>query len=240
MQGSSTEPQCINCSSKNCFINKYGDRATRRMLSKKKSFAIYKKGDVIIRQGAPVSGIYFIFEGKTKVFISGPREQVQIVRLAGSGNILGHRGIGEKLVYPIGAAALDDSKICFIPIPVFMDALQRNPKLTLHLVMLYADEMKKSEYKLLYSNQMTVRERIAHTLLYLSDVFGHQKIKGMNYLRVPISRKEISQIIGASIEEVIRTLSLLNKEGIIKIDSRRIAIQKMSELNRIIEDFPVF
>ncbi len=233
-------PYCTGCTSRNCFINMFANDITKRMLARKKAYTVYKKGEVIIRQGTPVSGIYFIHTGKVKVYITGNEDRVQIVRLAGSGSIIGHRGIGHHMLYPISTAAMDVSGICFIPIGFFMDALHRNNALTLNLLMVYADEMKKAEYKLLYSNQMTVRQRMAHTLLYLRDVFGIKKSEGLNYLNVQISRKELSEIIGCSIEELIRTMSLMNKEGLIRIDSKRIALLKPEAVREIISKFPTF
>lgn len=235
----SKDPLCSACSSRNCFINKYVNISGKKKIEKKKFFNSYRKGEIIIRQGDPVTGIYFIHTGKVKVYISSESDHVQIVRLADSGNILGHRGFGKSMVYPIGAATLDDSKICFLPTPVFLDALKLNSELTLNLLMLYADEMKRSEYKLFYSNQMNVKQRMAHTLLYLREVFGLYKKNGLTYLNVPISRKELAEIIGSSVEEVIRTLSLLNKEKVIKIDSKKIAITQPAALQELIAGFPV-
>ena len=72
--------------------------------------------------------------------------------------------------------------------------------------------------------------RIAYILLYFSE-----KIYKNNVFELPVSRKEIAEFIGMTTENVIRALSELRKDGIIKIYGKTIEIADTERLKKINE-----
>lgn len=188
-------------------------------------------------EGDPVHGIFFIYSGKVKVFNTGPDGRSQIVRLAGSGDILGHRGLGIKMRYPISATVLEDSVICFVKTGSFLQALEHNPAFSINLLMFYASELRRTEQKLRSLSQMTVRQKLADALLTIRDIYGSRKLHGNKVLAVKLSRQEFADIIGASIEEVIRTFSQFRKEGILSFDGKFIILNDIPALEKLIKGF---
>jgi len=84
-------------------------------------------------------------------------------------------------------------------------------------------------------NFMDVKEkrlfgRIAYILLYFADKVYHK-----NTFELPVSRKEMAEYIGMTVENVIRTLSDFRKDGIIKIYGATIEIIDKERLERILE-----
>ncbi|MFC2126600.1 Crp/Fnr family transcriptional regulator, partial [Bacteroidota bacterium] len=76
------------------------------------------------------------------------------------------------------------------------------------------------------SKQM--RGRIAYILMYFSkEIYMNTKFN------LPLSRKEIAQIIDLSTENVIRMLSEFRKDGIIRIDGNDIEILDFPMLERL-------
>lgn len=230
-------PTCTNCDSTNCFVNRFVAEEWKQKLAANKTVKHYKSGTVIFREGDPVYGIYFIYSGKVKVYNTGPDGRSQIVRLAGNGNILGHRGLGNQLLYPISASALEDSSICFITTQDFITALEHNPSFAINLLMFYAAELRRAEYKLRSLSQMTVKQKLADAILTVRDIYGIKKSHGRKVLAVKLSRQEYADIVGASIEEVIRTFSQLKKEGILILERKYICIAKEKELAKLLEGF---
>jgi len=209
----------------------------KKILTQKKNSSRYAKGQTIFLEGDPVPGIYFIYRGKVKIFNTGPKRRTQIVRLAGKGDIFGHRGFGHQMVYPISAAALEDTVACFIPHHEFLDALNHNPPLVLQLMLFYADELKHAEYKLRSLSQMTVKQKLAEAILMLRHIYGIKRTDDMKVLNINLSRQEYADIVGSSLEEIIRTFSQLQKEGAIKLTRSTVAIQDESLLKEHLKDF---
>lgn len=231
------KPNCNNCNSENCFINRYVSKDWKKKVNQQRLTITVKKGVVIFKEGDPVSGIYFIYKGKVKVYNSGIRNKTQIVRFADSGNILGHRGFGKLRVYPIGATALENSTICFVPSEVFLYAMNNNGLLAVELVNFYADELRRAENKLRSLSQMTVKQKIAEAILTLSEIYGVTKENETEFLKVQLSRQEYADITGASLEEVIRTISQLKKEELIAIEGKKIGISNRNILKEMLSEF---
>lgn len=230
-------PTCTTCDSAGCFINKFVQPDSKTQVANHKTVHHYKKYQVIFHEGDPVSGIYFIYSGKVKVYNTGPDGRSQIVRFAGDGNILGHRGMGEKMRYPISAAAIEEAIICFIPSEDFINAMEHNPPLAINLVMFYASELRRAENKLRSLSQMTVKQKLADALLTVREIYGTRKHKGKKVLAVQLSRQEYADIVGASLEEVIRTLSQFKKEKVVELDGKFIGILKEKELGSLLVGF---
>lgn len=179
-----------------------------------------KKGQQFIMEGAPVNGLFFILNGKVKVYRTGLHGKEQIVRLAKEGEIIGHRGFGTEEYYTIGAMALEDTALCYFSKDILQIVLKKEAHFAYDLMLFYADELNKSEAKVKSLSQMTVRERVIDTLLYIGRKFGHNK----GHLSLTLSRKEYADYAGTTEEQVIRVLSLLKKERLIQTSGKKIGI----------------
>jgi CRP/FNR family transcriptional regulator len=80
----------------------------------------------------------------------------------------------------------------------------------------------------------TVRERLASFLLGIVDRFGVKTDQGM-LLEVPLRHQDIASSISATRETTSRTLSELERKGIISTEQSRITIRDMSALQDFIE-----
>ena len=65
----------------------------------------FKKGEVIFKEGDPVTGVYFVYQGKVKVHKQWGDKEL-IIRFANQGQIFGHRGLGHNSIYPISGTEL--------------------------------------------------------------------------------------------------------------------------------------
>ncbi len=183
-------------------------------------------------EGAPVNGLYFLLKGTAKVFRTGINGREQIVRFAKEGEIIGHRGFGTEEYYPIGAIALEESALCYISKELLQETLRKEPQLAYDFMLFYANELNRSEAKVKSLSQMTVRERVIDSLLYINRKFGQQG----GYLQLSLSRKEYADYAGTTEEQVIRTLSALKKEKLIVAKAKRIGIPNIDALKQEISE----
>jgi CRP-like cAMP-binding protein len=187
-------------------------------------------------EGAPVNGLFFILKGTVKVFRTGINGREQIVRFAKEGEIIGHRGFGTEEYYSIGAIALQDAVLCYFSKENLQETLLDNPKFAFDMMLFYANELNRSENKVKSISQMTVRERVIDSLLYI-----HRKFGDLNgFLNLPLSRREYADYAGTTEEQVIRVFSALKKENLISAKGKKIGINAIQSLKKEINDHNYF
>jgi len=78
-----------------------------------------------------------------------------------------------------------------------------------------------------------VEERIARVLLELAKSVGEEKEGGKISIEIPITRQDIAEMTGTTVETAIRIMSKWKKEGIIHTERGYIEILKKRELERL-------
>ena len=224
--------KCETCNHHNCFINKYCSEEWKPLITFHKTSIDYPAGATIFSEGDPVKGIYQIYSGKIKVVTSYNGEKERIVRLAKEEQILGHRGLGGKMIYPVTAITLEKSQVTFIPIDVFYNALKANSELAFHMLMFYADELKASEKRMKMLASMNAKEKIAVSIMNIVNAFGFNT-NDTNRLSFTPTRKDIASIAGTTYETVIRVLGDLEKSKIILLEGKTIRVLNLDFLKSL-------
>ncbi|MBI4931587.1 MAG: Crp/Fnr family transcriptional regulator [Bacteroidetes bacterium] len=227
---------CKTCSNLHCFIRENLSEKWIDVVDSSKQQLWYNKEQLIIKQGAPVTGMYFIQQGKVKVVANGYMGHEQIVRLATDGHILGHRGLGHD-VYPISAVAMETSLVCFLDNATLNNSFMQNPQLPMALMMFYSRELRKMELRMKYLGQMNVREKIAEALLYINSVFGTSPDDGA--LNLPSCRQEIACLTGTNTDQVTKQLKDFANEKLIVKLKRRIKLINPKGLEKIVRHFGI-
>ena len=223
---------CIDCSRKNCMINRFCNDEWKRRISEAKQDFEFEADQTILREGQSVQGIYIIYSGKVKVLNSLGNKQESIIRLATDGEILGHRGFGgENPLYPISAVTLVKSHIGYIPAEVFMEALRENPDFCFSLMMFYAEELKNSEVRTAKRIYLPTLNRIAASLLMVADTFGY-KDKAQALAFTP-SRTDIAKMTNTTYASLIRGLKELEAQKIISLVKKEIVISDEKKLREL-------
>ena len=223
---------CTSCNNSSCLIKRNLNNITSSIFVEKKKTLKCKKGQQFIIEGAPVNGLFFVLKGTVKVFRTGINAREQIVRFANAGEIIGHRGFGTEEHYSIGAIALQDAVLCYFSKIDLQKALLENPKFGYDMMLFYANELNRSESKVKSISQMTVRDRVIDSLLYIHRKFG--ELNG--FLNLPLSRKEYADYAGTTEEQIIRVFSTLKKEGLITAKAKKIGIPNIQNLKNEISE----
>src|ERR1044072_4002806 len=108
-----------------CFLCRHSQPEWRQLIALQKQTMTFKRGQSLFSEGDPTTGIFFILSGAVKMHKQwGGEKKEFIVRFAGDGDIVGVRGLGSSIAYPISATALGSTRACFIPIG-FLEASLR-------------------------------------------------------------------------------------------------------------------
>lgn len=189
--------------------------------------ASYKAGDRIFKEGQNTLGLFIIQTGHVKVTRKSPDYGQRVIRIATDGDVLGHRGFGANWSYPISAYCYTDTTLQFIPLRVLNTILKSNAEFSYQLMLFFAEELRDSEF---LTNNHSVKERLAWVLMKSINVFGLEEQK----LNFTIPRKDMASFARTTYESIIRNLSSLKTEEIIKIEGKDIYILNQEKLQDMI------
>ena len=181
----------------------------------------YKKGEIIFQEGDPVTGVYFVFNGKVKVHKQWGDKEL-IIRFANKGQIFGHRGLGHNNIYPISGTALEPTEACFIGIDFFHTTLKVNHDFLFNLMMFFADDLQESERRMRNLAHMPVRGRLAQALLALEEKFG---CTAEGNIDIHLSRQDIASYVGSTYETIFRLMNEFIEEGLVEVSGKDILIK---------------
>lgn len=194
---------------------------------------VVKKGEAIFKEGDPVTGIYFVYEGKIKVHKKWDAEKELILRFAKKGDIVGHLGLGDTGYYPVSATAIEAGIICYISMDFLESTLNVNNSFVIKLMRFFANELQESEKRMRNLAHMPVKGRVAQALISLKNKFG---INDDGFIDIDLSRQDLAAFTGAAYESLFRTINDLVEEKIIEIAGKSILIKNEDLLLKLTEE----
>jgi CRP/FNR family transcriptional regulator len=181
-----------------------------------------------------VSGESLLWEGDEAIFVanvvsgmlklstrtSDGREQ--ILGLSYPSDFLG-RPYGQTT--PYDAQALTDATVCIFRRPDFERFAHEHPRLERKLLERTLGELDRSRRWMLLLGRMSAEERVATLLLEISERLASSACGGeassLDIFELPVSRQQIADILGLTIETVSRQFTRLKAEKIIGMKGRR-------------------
>lgn len=213
---------------KSCFLCKLCSKDWLPAIDIHRQSFHVNKGEMLFTEGSQVTGIYFIYKGTFKVHKKWTDDKELIVRLAKNGAILGHRGLGNDIYYPVSATALEPSEVCFIDLGFFQSTLKVNYQFLYELMMFFAGELKESEKRMRNLAHMPVKGRIAQALLTMHAKFG---TTAEGFIDINLSRQDLASYTGTTYETVFRIMNEMVQEGSIALSGKHIHVLDISKLS---------
>jgi CRP-like cAMP-binding protein len=219
------------CNLYDCFLCQHCMIEWRALIGLNKETRIIKKGKLVFKEGDPVAGIYFMYRGWAKIHQVWTHPKELVVRFAGPGDIIGHRGLGDKKNYPVSATALEDLTVCFVPEEFLETSLRANPTLTYRLMQFYAAELQKAERRMRDLVHMETKGRIAGALLEMNEKFGTNR---EGFISMPVSRQDIAAYAGTTYETLFKLFIELKKNKMISTSGKFIKIKNETKLRQLL------
>lgn len=218
------------CDLKSCLLCQSGDAAWLSVIEANRKTLSIKKGDVIFREGTPVTGVYFIDKGIVKIHQPWRGHKHLVLNFAQRGDMIGYRGLGHEPVFPVTATAITDSTICYVDLPFFESVLRTNHQLTFGLMKLFANALQAAEKRMRNLALMDGKRRVADTLLMLQRKFG---VDEMGFISCQLSRQDMAAYAGTTYETFFRMLQELIADGMIDQTGKRIQILALERLESL-------
>ncbi|MCT6855118.1 MULTISPECIES: Crp/Fnr family transcriptional regulator [unclassified Bombella] len=211
--------RCSNCPGRIVSICNVINDSDLPALVAESSRVIIPPGRCFIEEGTPARYFYVLTSGRVKLFnlmVDGRR---QIIGFADLGNFL---GLASSETYEFTAEALGEAVLCRFSHSSIDRLIERFPRLRGRLQKEASSELVKMQSRLMLLGRKTARERLATFLMEQARpccVYGKVWCNedGPVTLSLPMSRTDIADYLGLTIETVSRTFSTFKKEGLISI-----------------------
>ena len=177
----------------------------------------YGRGEVLFEQDAPSDAFYTIASGRVKIFKMLPTGKDVILEVFGKGDPLGAVAAYDGGPFPASAMALEDTVCVVIPRPAFFRLLEAHPSLVRGLMRGMTLRLVELTNRIAELSGTRIEPRFARLFLNLAGDMGRQE-RGGTFIPLTLSRQELADMTGTTIETAIRIMSRWNKEAIVHTD----------------------
>jgi CRP-like cAMP-binding protein len=177
----------------------------------------FEKGERIFEEGAPSDVFYTIASGRVKIFKTLASGKDVILEVFGSGDPLGALAVYDGRPFPASAVALEETACVVIPRPTFFRLLEEHPSLVRGLMLGLTMRLVELTNRLAEISGTRVEPRFARLFLKLAADQGRPE-RGGTFIPIALSRQELADMTGTTIETAIRIMSRWGKEEIVRTD----------------------
>lgn len=225
----------INC--QNCGINQLclpytlDDNSLNKLDSIIERKRPYQRGDTLFRAGEPLISLYAVRSGSLKSYILNDSGEMQITAFHLPGDLIGFSSISEQS-YQGFSEALETSMVCEIPYENLELLSGQVPSLRRQIMRLMSEEINTDKRMLSLVTSRNAEARVATFLLELSSRFHKRGLSSTEY-RLSMTRAEIGNYLGLTVETVSRLLGKFQKESLIEVDGRFVKLLQINRINEI-------
>lgn len=191
------------------------------------------RGENLWTAGDPADRLTVIVHGRVKVVRPGEAGDV-ILEIFGPGEPVGAVAVYNRMPYPATAVALEPVALLCLPADGYFALLERHPDLARSLMGVLTRLYVQLCRKLQDTRQQRVEARIAQLFVNLSERMGQESPEGV-VIPMRLSRQEVAEMIGTTVESSIRVLSRWGREGVLHTGRDRFVIPSVAELRNIAE-----
>jgi CRP/FNR family transcriptional regulator len=185
-------------------------------------------GDVLIYPGMAFERLYVVRYGSFKTLLLASEGQCHTPRLHAHGDVLGWDGL-EPGVHACEVVAMQHASVCVFRYEQLSELSARIPALQRALLIEVSRSMQRDWHQMLLLGCMDGEERVASFLLMLMQRQHNTTAASMS-LDLMMTRQDIGNYLGMTLESVSRHLSHFQRRGWIRLGRRRVEIVQLEEL----------
>jgi CRP/FNR family transcriptional regulator len=184
----------------------------------------YKNNAHIFMEGDPSDWFYIVANGEVKILKHTLAGKDIILEIMSPGDMFGGVAVLDKKPFPATAQAMEQTTVIRISRQNLLEIMEEYPILKLETVKYFSDRLRDAHEMLKNIATERTERRIASLLLKLSEKIG---VEEADYKKIdfPLTRQEISEMVGTTVETCIRTMSKFQKQGIVKSSGGKILIK---------------
>lgn len=189
------------------------------------------KGAFVYHQDDNAAAIYGIRSGSVKTQLEDAGGQVQVTGFLLPGEVVGIDGyLGQR--HLTHAIAMEDTELCVVRITDVEHVTSLVPALSRQLRRLTSQEIMRSQQLIMSLGVLRSEQRLAAFLLNLSQRLGALGYSPREFV-LRMSREEIGNYLGLTLETVSRLFSRFARENLIRIRQREVQLLDLDMLREL-------
>lgn len=194
------------------------------------------KGQPVFLQGDPGDEMYLLLEGRVRIACESLTGREITLALLTDGGFFGEMALLDGEARSATALAEMPGQLLVLRRADFQAFLHGTPRAGIALLAFLSRRLRAANDKIQDLALLTVRQRLAATLVELALKDGETRPDGGVALAAGVSHKTLSGLLGTSRETVSRMCSELKDEGLIEQQGRRLIVRQVEGLREIFFD----
>ncbi len=190
-----------------------------------------QKSEHLYREGDEFRSVYAVRSGTLKAYKTTDDGREQVTGFYFPGEILGMDGISNN-THASSAKSLETAAICEIPFSSLEKLSSLMPNLQRHFFQLMSREITEDQQLITLLSKNSADERVAALMLSISSRNARRKLSSTQF-RLPMSRVDIGNYLGLTVETVSRVFSRMQKMDILQVDNKEIEILDLQGLRQM-------
>jgi CRP/FNR family transcriptional regulator len=171
----------------------------------------FDANSVIFLEGDPADRLWVVQDGQVKIVKQAADGQENLLEVIMPGEMFGGAGILFP-VHPATAIAMTDVTTLNISRDEYLRLIHQFPDVALRIIAILGERLRAAMRMRALSTER-VDTRLAHILLKLADRIGIRSEAGI-VINMPLSRQDLADMAGTTIETAIRIMSRFRKDGL--------------------------
>ncbi len=185
---------------------------------------------LIWNEGDTCRCLYFVISGRVKIIKHSETGKDVIIEIYGPKDAIGETSTLVGEAYTTAAICLSPTNLLCVPRSQILDLLANVPGMALRSLRGMARRQRMLMQKIKELAAGGVEYRIAHLLLKLADRIGEKPTIDGTTIPIVLSRQDIADLVGTTVETAIRVMSRWRKMNIVTNDKRGILIRDRDTL----------
>jgi CRP/FNR family transcriptional regulator len=193
----------------------------------------FTKGDYLFRQGEPADWLYIVLKGRVKLVRQAPTGAATIIEIYSVGDELTASALIEGRTYPASSKALTDGVIMKVSLYNFKKMLAEWPMVSGNIMREMGARYRELVENLSSLAVYNVEGRLCKVMANLARRYGILGDCRGVILDLALTRQDLADITGTTLETTIRTLNRLRGNGLIQWEGKRFFIPDIRALEGI-------
>lgn len=192
----------------------------------------HERGDRIFAEGDPSHSFIVIVSGRVKVFKTTPAGKEIILEIFGAGDPLGAVAVYEGAPFMASALALEATQLLVVDHRDFLQLLEGNSAFVRGLLSGLTVRLAELTRRLAELTGARVEARFARLFLKLCEQIGRSE-RGGTFVPMPLSRQELADLTGTTIETAIRIMSRWQKDAVLHTEKDGFVVLDRATLEEV-------
>ena len=190
------------------------------------------RGGYVFHQGDPSLWLYILTAGRVRIIKHSPSGRDLILEMISPGEVFGGVAALNQKPYPASAQATEPSTVRKLSRAYLLELMERHPRMGLDAAEFITQRLLEAHAMMREIAVERVESRIAFALLKLAEKSGVPEGQGIR-LGLGVTRQELADMVGTTVETAIRVMSRLRKQGLIGNTGGRIVIRDKDRLRAL-------